>query len=149
MLIYRPGAVTAEMIASVAGEVRVFIAAETLEDAAPESLPSPGVGLRHYAPRARLMLVDGECEMRDALSSLAAAGEQVGVMLPDGWNAGVKAQEFFWGPWGGEEVLARRLFAGLHKLDELGVAVIVCPVPKSGGLGDALRDRLQKAARQK
>ncbi|MEO6807181.1 MAG: L-threonylcarbamoyladenylate synthase [Edaphobacter sp.] len=149
MLIYRPGAVTAEMIASVAGEVLVFTATGTVEDAAPESLPSPGVGLRHYAPRARLLLVDTEQLMRETLLNLAASGEQVGIMLPDGWNAGVEAREFHWGPWGESEVLARRLFAGLRELDELAVAVIVCPVPKSGGLGDALRDRLQKAARMK
>ena len=154
MLIYRPGAVTAAMIASVAGEVRIFAAtetamAETVEDAAPESLPSPGVGLRHYAPRARLLLVDNEKEMRDTLLNLAGSGEHIGIMLPDGWNPGVKAREFHWGPWGENEILARRLFAGLRELDEQGVAVILCPMPNSGGLGDALRDRLQKAARQK
>ena len=30
-----------------------------------------------------------------------------------------------------------------------GVKVIVCPVPQMGGLGEALRDRLEKAARSK
>jgi L-threonylcarbamoyladenylate synthase len=159
MLIYRPGAVTAAMIASVAGEVRIFSTTESaatgpaatgiVEDAPPESLPSPGVGLRHYAPRARLLLVDNEQELRDTLLSLAGSGEQVGIMLPDGWNPGVKTREFHWGPWGDDEILARRLFAGLRELDEQGVAVILCPTPKPGGLGDALRDRLQKAARQK
>jgi L-threonylcarbamoyladenylate synthase len=154
MLIYRPGAVTAAMIASVAGEVRIFAAtetamAETVEDAAPESLPSPGVGLRHYAPRARLLLVDNEKEMRDTLLNLAGSGEHIGIMLPDGWNPGVKSHAFHWGPWGDHEILARRLFAGLRELDEQGVVVILCPMPGSGGLGDALRDRLQKAARQK
>jgi L-threonylcarbamoyladenylate synthase len=148
MLIYRPGAVTAAMIASVAGEVRIFAAA-TVEDAAPESLPSPGVGLRHYAPRARLLLVDNEQEMRDTLRSLAGTGQQAGIMLPDGWNPGVESHAFHWGPWGEHEILARRLFAGLRELDEQGVAVILCPMPGTGGLGDALRDRLQKAARLK
>ena len=105
--------------------------------------------MRHYAPRARLLLVDNEKEMRDTLLNLAGSGEHIGIMLPDGWNPGVKAREFHWGPWGENEILARRLFAGLRELDEQGVAVILCPMPNSGGLGDALRDRLQKAARQK
>ena len=56
---------------------------------------------------------------------------------------------FRWGPWGDGEILARRLFAGLRELDERGVEVIVCPVPEAGGLGEALRDRLEKAARVK
>jgi L-threonylcarbamoyladenylate synthase len=149
MLIYRPGAVTSTMIANIAGDVRIFTPTGTVEDAAPESLPSPGVSLRHYAPRARLLLVDDEQEMRDTLLNLAGSGEQVGIMLPDGWSPGVKAREFHWGPWGDDEILARRLFAGLRELDEQGVAVILCPMPQSSGLGDALRDRLQKAARQK
>jgi L-threonylcarbamoyladenylate synthase len=148
MLIYRPGAVTAEMISAVAGEVRVF-AGEVVEGAAPESLPSPGVGLRHYAPRARLVLVESEAEMRETVAGLADSGERVGVMLPDGWVVGLKAWEFRWGPWGDRETLARRLFAGLRELDEAGVHVIVCPVPEGGGLGDALRDRLRKAAQVK
>ena len=52
MTIFRPGAVTAEMIAAVAGEVRIFQDTASQSSAAtpPESLPSPGVGLRHYAP---------------------------------------------------------------------------------------------------
>jgi L-threonylcarbamoyladenylate synthase len=156
MLIYRPGAVTAEMISAVIGEVRVF-AAGAVGEAALESLPSPGVGLRHYAPRARLVLVESERELRETMADLTNSREKVGIMLPDGWGFGVglglglglKTPKFRWGPWGNEEVLARRLFAGLRELDEAGVGVIVCPVPEAGGLGDALRDRLQKAARKK
>jgi L-threonylcarbamoyladenylate synthase len=148
MLIYRPGAVTVEMISEVVGAVRVF-GGEVVEGAAPESLPSPGVGLRHYAPRARLVLVESEEEMRETVVGLADSGERVGVMLPDGWAAGLTVREFRWGAWGDREILARRLFAGLRELDEAGVSVIVCPVPEAGGLGDALRDRLRKAARTK
>jgi L-threonylcarbamoyladenylate synthase len=87
--------------------------------------------------------------MRVRVEELRGAGETVGVMLPDGWGLEFGGAEFRWGPWGDGEVLARRLFAGLRELDELGVGVIVCPVPESGGVGDALRDRLEKAARGK
>src|SRR6266851_3452750 len=148
MLIYGRGAVTAEMFWAVAGAARVF-AGGALEAVAPESLPSPGVGLRHYAPRARLVLVESEAEMRETVVDLTDSGERVGVMLPDGWDPGLEGREFRWAPWGNREALARRLFAGLRELDEAGVSVIVCPVPEAGGLGDALRDRLRKAARVK
>jgi L-threonylcarbamoyladenylate synthase len=150
MMIYRPGAVTAGMISAMVGEVRVF-AGVFSAGAAREGLPSPGVGLRHYAPRARLVLVGSVEEMRVFVAELKGAGEKVGVMVPDGWGMDLVAGvlEFGWGPWGDGEVLARRLFAGLRELDELGVGVIVCPVPVGGGLGDALRDRLEKAARSR
>ena len=147
MVIYRPGAVTAEMIAEVAGEVRVF--APGVVEVAPASLPSPGVGLRHYAPRARLVLVGGEVELRAEVERFQEVA-RVGVMLPDGWDAGGESVVVYrWGAWGDAEELARRVFAGLRALDGVGVEVIVCPVPMGGGVGDALRDRLEKASRAK
>ena len=141
--IYRPGAVTASMISSMLGsEVRVVGAAETVEGGASNS---PGMGMRHYAPRARLVLVRGRAKMLEAIAKFPAG--EVGVMLPDDWDAGGAGAVFRWGPWGEAEVLARLLFFGLRMLDERGVKVIVCPVPEMDGLGEALRDRLEKAAR--
>lgn len=148
MVIYRPGAVTLAMIAEAAGGVRLHDAAAT--DELPASLPSPGVGLRHYAPRAKLLLVRNIVE--DAPGSLeraiaGSAPRRVGVMLPTGWSAATANFIYDWGSWADLEVLARRLFNGLRTLDESGAEVIVCPLPLAGGLGDALCDRLEKAAR--
>src|SRR6266851_2615248 len=136
MMIYRPGAVTAEMIAAVAGEVRVFQESGLETSAAPESLPSPGVGLRHYAPRARLVLVDmpSKGALHEAILRYERADEVVGVMLPDEWDTPGARQVFEWGPWGDGEVLARRLFAGLRALDETGVTVIICPLAEGAGV---------------
>ena len=147
--IYRPGAVTAEMIAQVIGdEIQVTAAADVpCRPAAPESLPSPGMGMRHYAPQAQLVLVKGQREMLEEIAK--HAGVKVGVMLPDDWDKGSSQIAFRWGPWRNAEVLARLLYFGLRFLDEHGVKVIVCPVPAMGGLGEALRDRLEKAARNK
>jgi L-threonylcarbamoyladenylate synthase len=149
--IYRPGAVTAERIAQVLGlDQPVRIATSTSSStesnsATPESLASPGMGMRHYAPRARMVLVDSQQEMLDEIAS--HPGLDVGVMLPDGWNFGDAAVQFRWGPWNDAETLARLLYFGLRMLDSRGVQVIVCPVPQMDGLGEALRDRLEKAAR--
>jgi L-threonylcarbamoyladenylate synthase len=150
-IIYRPGAVTAAMIAAVIGSgVEVYKAPVT--QAAPESLPSPGVGMRHYAPRARLVLVADEDEMQERLGKLlglaSQTGERVGVMLPKGWAATPGAVVFPWAAWKDAEGLAHGVFAGLRELDGLGVGVIVCPLPKAGGVGAATRDRLEKAARR-
>jgi L-threonylcarbamoyladenylate synthase len=145
--IYRPGAVTMAMIAKViGGEVRL-VTKEADAGAVPEALPSPGMGMRHYAPRARLVLVDGQKETLEEIARYD--GAEVGVMLPDGWKSGAAAAPFRWGPWENAEMLARLLYFGLRLLDSRGVKVIVCPVPQMGGLGEALRDRLAKAARSK
>jgi L-threonylcarbamoyladenylate synthase len=143
--IYRPGAVTATMIAQVIGEeVRMVSAAGMVT---PEAMASPGMGMRHYAPRARLVLVEGQKGLLREVAKHSAA--EVGVMLPEGWDAGGAGAVFRWGAWDDAETLARRLFAGLRELDVRGVKAIVCPVPVMNGLGDALRDRLKKAARAK
>jgi L-threonylcarbamoyladenylate synthase len=142
--VYRPGAVTVSMIAKTLGaDVTVLSAAEDGEASGPRV--SPGLGMRHYAPQARVIPVSGNAEL---LSEVARdAPETVGVMLPDGWNAGAAGTVFRWGPWENAEVLARLLFFGLRFLDERGAKTIVCPVPPVGGLGDAIRDRLGKAAK--
>src|ERR1700739_1282552 len=54
MVIYRPGAITADQIRQIAGPVEIFQSEAEVEAAPPQSLPSPGVGIRHYAPRARV-----------------------------------------------------------------------------------------------
>lgn len=149
-VIYRPGAVSAAMVSRVIGEeVRVLTALEAPQTAAvPEALPSPGMGMRHYAPQAQLVLVKGQHEMIAEIEK--HPGAEVGVMLPDDWDRGPAGISFRWGPWRDAEVLARLLYFGLRNLDERGAKVIVCPVPSmSGGLGEALRDRLEKAAKSK
>ena len=78
MVIYRSGAVTPEQIEQVAGAVCMFAAESDHASAAPESLPSPGVGLRHYAPRARLLLVRDEAEMQ---SMVVALGMRSGLVF--------------------------------------------------------------------
>jgi L-threonylcarbamoyladenylate synthase len=148
MMIYRPGAVTAEQIRAVAGPVEVFRGGG-LEVSTREALPSPGLGLRHYAPKATLVLVEGEpAELRARLGEavLRWPGERVGVMLPAEVAAlNLGEVEFKWGRWAAPEEMARELYAGLRALDAAACTVIVCPVPQAEGIGAAIRDRLGKA----
>jgi L-threonylcarbamoyladenylate synthase len=150
MVIYRPGAVTAEQIQAVAGEVEVYRSADPLRKTPREALPSPGVGLRHYAPKARLVLVEAPLEELEARLTETAArwpGEQVGWMLPSGIAApACAAATFPWGRWTAPEEMARNLYAGLRALDTQGCTVILCPLPPAEGIGAAIRDRLLKAA---
>ena len=72
--------------------------------------------------------------------------ETIGVMLPDGWNSSCAQLIFRWGPFQDARILGSRLYAGLRQLDDAGATMIVCPVPAMDGIGDAIRDRLAKAA---
>jgi L-threonylcarbamoyladenylate synthase len=151
MVLYRPGAITAAQLTTATGvAVQIF---KPMATEKPESLPSPGVGLRHYAPRARLILVDGT-EAYDPQHALlhelrmeSHAGNRVGALLPNGWAVLPDTHTYLWGNWENPEQLAHNLFAGIRTLDDAGVDVIVAPLPPPGGLYDAIRDRLQKAAR--
>ncbi len=151
MTIYRPGAVTAEQIRAVAGPVEMYRSTAAMRETPVEALPSPGVGLRHYAPRARLVLVEAplaELGMRLKEAAMGLSTERVGVMLPAGVDASLglgNCSIFLWGQWSALEELAQRLYAGLRALDQEGCTVILCPVPPAEGIGAAIRDRLKKA----
>jgi L-threonylcarbamoyladenylate synthase len=131
--------------------VEVFRGAEQLVETPQAALPAPGVGLRHYAPRARLVLVGAPLEdLRQRLSEAVSCmrKERIGVMLPAEIASPIgKAVAFPWGSWSAPEELARNLYAGLRALDAQGCTVILCPVPPAEGIGAAIRDRLMKAAR--
>jgi L-threonylcarbamoyladenylate synthase len=144
-VIYRPGGITREMIETVIGPVTV--AQRALEDTPVESLESPGLGIRHYAPRAKLLLVHGQEEFQAAIA--AHNGHRIGVMMPDGWDGARSrhAETFAWGDIEDTSVLAHNLYEGLRSLDERNVEVIICPVPRTDGVGLAILDRLTKAAR--
>jgi L-threonylcarbamoyladenylate synthase len=158
MVLYRPGAVTAAQLTAATG-IPVHTFTPPLRSEAtptPESLPSPGVGIRHYAPRAPLILIDpptnGSVDdlehcLMDPNSLSLQAGHTVGLMLPDHWAILPGTYSYPWGPWDDPATLAARLFAGLRSLDDLHVTLILCPLPAPGDLRDALRDRLHKAAR--
>jgi L-threonylcarbamoyladenylate synthase len=132
------------MIETVIGPV--VVAQRPLADTPVESLESPGLGIRHYAPRAKLLLVHGQEEFSAAIA--AHDSRRVGVMLPDGWDGAAlrHAETFAWGDIEDPAVLAHKLYEGLRSLDERNVEVIICPVPRTDGVGLAILDRLTKAA---
>jgi L-threonylcarbamoyladenylate synthase len=155
MIVYRPGAVTTVQIRDIAGPVELFRPAEAVAETPREALPSPGVGIRHYAPRARLILVDEPFEqLGRRMEALATewVGEKIGLMLPAELAQPARlaaCPAFAWGLWSVPAELAHGLYAGLRWLDDQGCTVILCPRPGDEGVGAAILDRLGKAARPK
>jgi L-threonylcarbamoyladenylate synthase len=154
-IVYRPGVISLEQIRAAGVDAVMFKESAKTRETAPESLPSPGVGLRHYAPKARLILIDGNgspqiTAFREAADNAQQQGAKLGLMLADAFENMIDVKDaivYRWGSWNDAEQLAQRLFAGLRYLDKAGVTVIVCPLPAAKGIGIAMRDRLQKAAR--
>jgi len=152
MVLYRQGGVSLAQIEVVVKQrVTVYRRSDDVTKVAakPESLPSPGVGIRHYAPRARLMLVHTQADLDDLLHHVTP--EKTGVMVPLGWAVPEWTGKVFqWECWNDPAALARTLYTGLRALDGMRVNTIVCPLPPAGdeALVEAIRDRLLKAARE-
>jgi L-threonylcarbamoyladenylate synthase len=156
MVIYRPGAVTTEQIRKIAGEVILFGGGAEPISSPTQPLAAPGLGLRHYAPKARLVLIEAPLHQLGSEFARAAAplgAHRVGMMLPVELKelsvlreSASRAEIYVWGSWHAPEELARNLYAGLRALDASGCTVILCPLPSGEGIGAAIRDRLRKAA---
>jgi len=154
VVVYRPGGVTLEMLETLVGEDSVTVYEAPFSDAAPDSLPSPGVGIRHYAPLAELVVCQIRKPAQEAsidfelwAKSLLKRDVILGVMLPDEWSGGGAPLIYEWGPWEDQALLAGRLYAGLRELDDRGATVILAPMPGIAGMGLAIQDRLKKAAK--
>lgn len=116
--------------------------------------PAPGMMLKHYSPRARLLFYgDGSPldvilqQMRDDAEAYRARGERVGILTPDEEAArfadlGVDIVRLG----NSLDEIAAHLFAGMRQLDSAGVDVILARGYERGGIGAALWERLLRAA---
>ncbi len=121
---------------------------ETQQKTTPESLPSPGIGMRHYAPRARVLLAHSQEDLQNCLHQLPP--DQTAALLPTGWTTPhFTGRTLPWEDWTNPTALARTLYSALRTLDETGATTIVVPLPPANAnpLTEAIRDRLMKAAR--
>lgn len=121
----RLGGVSREALEAIAGPL---LAPDASAKAAPAS---PGMVLRHYAPRAPLRL-----------NAAAAAASEVMI----GFGPGYDGAAFNLSPSGDLVEAAAHLFAMLRAADALSpTAIVIAPIPETG-LGEAIVDRLRRAA---
>jgi L-threonylcarbamoyladenylate synthase len=124
-LLLRPGAVARGDIESVLGP---------LQGPRRGVIQAPGMMQSHYAPRAKLRLNAAHPERGEGLLAF-------GTVVPAGADAlcNLSAR-------GDLHEAAANLFAMLRRLDQSGVEQIaVMPIPTTG-LGEAINDRLERAA---
>jgi L-threonylcarbamoyladenylate synthase len=134
-VLLRPGGVAREAIEAVLGH---SVGSPENGDEKGSSTPlAPGMLASHYAPRAGVRLESGDIRPGEAALLF-------GPVQPSGL-ASAKAVENL-SPSGSLAEAAANLFAALRRLDETGATTIaVTPVPGEG-LGEAIRDRLARAA---
>ncbi|NMN58139.1 L-threonylcarbamoyladenylate synthase [Xanthobacter sp. SG618] len=131
-VLLRPGGLAREEIEAALGRPLLLPVSES--DAAPLA---PGRLASHYAPRAALRLNAGAVAPGEALLTFAGA-------RPPGSAAAALVLDL--SPAGSLTEAAARLYGALRSLDAAGVdAIAVVPLPREG-LGEAIADRLARAA---
>lgn len=106
---------------------------------------APGQHPSHYAPAARLLLVEPH-EVASEAQLASEDGHRVGVLLPPAFaNAPVKADVVVPVPASVVEY-AHRLYALLREFDQQGCDVVIAALPPEEGLGMAIANRLRRAA---
>ncbi len=106
---------------------------------------APGTLASHYAPTARVEVVDGDA-LADRAGHLIGAGECVGVLAPHDPGRDLPAGTVTLATPRDEDEYARALYAALRQADELGLDVVLAVLPTTTGIGRAVADRLQRAA---
>jgi L-threonylcarbamoyladenylate synthase len=105
---------------------------------------APGTLAAHYAPRARVEIVD-RAALAARATLLLSKGETVGVLCVGAANV-VPHKTVVLGPPSDTDEYARTLYARLREADELGLDVVLAVPPLAGRIGAAVADRLERAA---
>jgi len=135
-VILRPGGIPVEEIEAIIGPVEVVPETATASEA-------PGRLLSHYSPSVPVQLADS---LREIDFSSTGAGFLL-FRRPD-FDVPLERTEIL-SVDGDLNEAAANLFSSLHRLDGMGLRIIIAePVPERG-LGIAIMDRLRRAARKK
>ncbi|MCC5909672.1 MAG: threonylcarbamoyl-AMP synthase [Clostridiaceae bacterium] len=148
-IILRPGGITKEMLEAVLGKVEVDAALEGAEGAVPKS---PGMKYTHYAPKAEVYIVKGKEEdtieeIKRLQKQYKAQGKKVGILCFDETYS--KYDEGTLKTIGSREnlkVVAANLFKILREFDDTEVEIILAEAIEEIDLGQAIMNRLVKAA---
>jgi len=145
LTLLRPGAITPEMLREVFPAVSLSDC--TLRKLAPGEHPeAPGMKYRHYAPHAKVVILDGKKEDILAFQMGKRTLSDVGLLcfgehyeMLAGKNTESLGKD--------SAEMAKRLFAALRAFDEKKeVKTIYAAMPPKDGIGMAVRNRLLKAA---
>lgn len=149
-MILRPGHITQEMLTDVLE--RVETDRTILSGDSKERPRAPGMKYRHYAPQGELTIVTGSAEqVTEAINQLTGqameAGKKTGVIgtretVADYCADSVKCV----GARADEDEIARRLYTILREFDDEDVEVIYSESFDMTGMGQAIMNRLLKAA---
>lgn len=140
----RPGGVTPAQLKAVLGEL-IIDPAVTAQLEKGAKAASPGMKYKHYAPKARLILVKADAA-RFAAFVNARKHEQPLALCFDGEEAALQVPYLTYGRRDDPAAQAHRVFDALRQLDDRGATVVYAASPAPEGVGLAVYNRLLRAA---
>ena len=150
-MILRPGYITQEMLTDALGE-EVRIDPGIIASDSGQKPKAPGMKYKHYAPKADLILVEGETgKVIETINRLAgerrAAGKKVGIIATDETMERYDgADTVSIGARSDEDAIARHLYKLLREFDDRGADIIYSESFATPRIGQAIMNRLLKAA---
>lgn len=151
--ILRPGYVTQEMLSRVLGEVDTDVTIMSKDTG--QAPKAPGMKYRHYAPKGELVIVEGEPQrvadyMNQQAANAGERGERTGIIGTQEFLSQYQADVVkCLGERTDEESIARNLYSVLRQMDEEQVTKIYSESFGTQGFGQAIMNRLLKAAGHK
>lgn len=149
-VILRPGYITREMASKVVGRVEVDHTILSADSKEPPK--APGMKYRHYAPKGQLTIVEGRPEavisyINKEVEGNRARGQKTGVICTDETKGQYRADVVLSaGSREDEEEVAKELFLILREFDDAQVSMIFSEAFETAGIGQAIMNRLMKAA---
>lgn len=151
-MVLRPGGTPVEALEKVIGEVRLHPFVTSERELPLHETKSPGMKHRHYAPMAKLVLVEGSIDavikrINALFHIYKLKGNKVGVLATDETKTKYEAEMVeSLGSRFNTEAIAQNLFATLRKYDGANIDLILAESVPAEGLGLAVMNRLRKAS---
>ncbi|NAO99381.1 threonylcarbamoyl-AMP synthase, partial [Halomonas sp. MG34] len=134
---------TKEQLEEVVGTVMIDPGLANDKEQRPKS---PGMKYRHYSPDAPLWLVEGSSEkLQQVIDAEMKKGHRVGVMAASKTVTAIEA-DFKIDLGANMETVAATLYDALRMFNEHDVDLILCEAFSEQGIGQAVMNRLKKAA---
>lgn len=150
-MVLRPGYITPEMLSEVLGE-EVIIDPGIIAADDTTKPKAPGMKYKHYAPKADMVIVDGEKakvveEITKSIQNAKEKGLKAAVIATEETKSLYEADVVLSiGKREEEDSIARHMYKILRDCDKLDVDVIYSESFKTPRIGQAIMNRLLKAA---
>lgn len=150
--ILRPGYITKGQMEAVIGAINIDKALLDYKGTADMVAKAPGMKYKHYAPKGEMLIVEGDqdkvvAKINELATTMVEQGNKVGVIATDETKGKyINGVVISLGQREDELSISKHLFETLRKMDTLEIDYIFSEGFSSENVGQAIMNRLLKAA---